>query len=361
MKNNNNKYTIDFYEILGIDNKNAPTSEIRKKYINLVAKYHPDKSKDADPQIFALIQRAWECLGNETKRKQYDSILMLEQNAKNSDNLKSGFNKYMELNKNNVNDKNVIKKAENDFNLLFNEMDKKNHFNRKIFKDKGLDTAETSDKYNNLMLEREQQEIEFTQSRLFPEGTKTDNNTLKKFNKIFDEYKNKNEKQQKKHIIEQNINGPSAWNSVFNEQNFTSLDKFDKLYNENDNNINYGNLNGVSYGNLNEFGNEIKLNDLDSDSDSDSNSNSDLDLDDNNFNNNSKNNINYKNDIEKKLKERELDNNTIKSHFDFNNLDQDNTYMFTNNINKDILGENYKYDDDEELQKACNRLLELEK
>lgn len=339
---------IDFYEVLGIEDRNMPISEIRKKYVKLVVKYHPDKSKDADPQIFALIQRAWDCLGNEEKRKQYDFFLLNEQKAKKGDhnNLKKSFENFMDLKKNQTVDENTKKKAEIDFKLAYSEMDKKNKFNRKKYEEKALDSKEASDRFSNLMLEREQQEIEFTQSRLFPEGTKFDENTLMKFNRAFDDYKYKTEKKQHKDIIERST-GPSAWNTAFNDQSFTSLDSFDNIYgNEND-------ASGLNYGNLNEFGNEVKL---DMEYDEIKNMKGAEYVTHHNFKDQD-----YKKDIEKKLREREIETQKLQNkEFSFFETEQDKSFMFSHEVG-DIGSLEWGEDDSEELQEACNRLIELEK
>lgn len=65
----------NYYEVLGV-NQNAPLEEIRKKYKELVRKYHPDicKDKDATERI-AIINCAYDILSNEAKRKKYDESL----------------------------------------------------------------------------------------------------------------------------------------------------------------------------------------------------------------------------------------------------------------------------------------------
>ncbi|MCC9135341.1 DnaJ C-terminal domain-containing protein [Pontibacter silvestris] len=65
----------DYYKILGID-KSASQADIKKAYRALAKKYHPDKNKgnaDAEDK-FKDISEAYEVLGDETKRKQYDQL-----------------------------------------------------------------------------------------------------------------------------------------------------------------------------------------------------------------------------------------------------------------------------------------------
>lgn len=62
----------DYYTILGVSDE-ADQSEIKKSYRKLAMKYHPDRNNDPSAQSqFAEIQEAYDTIGNETKRKQYD-------------------------------------------------------------------------------------------------------------------------------------------------------------------------------------------------------------------------------------------------------------------------------------------------
>ncbi|MFW5888334.1 MAG: molecular chaperone DnaJ [Patescibacteria group bacterium] len=62
----------DYYNILGID-KNADQEEIKKAFKKLAHKYHPDK-KDGDEAKFKEINEAYNVLGDEKKKKQYDQF-----------------------------------------------------------------------------------------------------------------------------------------------------------------------------------------------------------------------------------------------------------------------------------------------
>jgi len=63
--------TRDYYEILGVDKK-ASQDEVKKAYRNLAKKYHPDK-QGGDESRFKEITEAYSVLGNEKKRREYDS------------------------------------------------------------------------------------------------------------------------------------------------------------------------------------------------------------------------------------------------------------------------------------------------
>lgn len=64
----------DYYEILGVS-KEASSDEIKKAYRKLAIEYHPDKNNGDEKkgQIFLEINEAYEILGNEEKRKEYDT------------------------------------------------------------------------------------------------------------------------------------------------------------------------------------------------------------------------------------------------------------------------------------------------
>ena len=60
----------DFYQILGV-NQNATQDEIKKAYRKLAVEHHPDKGGDENK--FKKISEAYDTIGDEVKRKQYDN------------------------------------------------------------------------------------------------------------------------------------------------------------------------------------------------------------------------------------------------------------------------------------------------
>jgi molecular chaperone DnaJ len=60
----------DYYEILGVP-RNATQEDIKKAYRKLAHQYHPDKTS-GDEKKFKEVNEAYQILGNEQKRAQYD-------------------------------------------------------------------------------------------------------------------------------------------------------------------------------------------------------------------------------------------------------------------------------------------------
>lgn len=67
----------DYYKILGIT-KTANTSEIKKTFYSLAKKYHPDVNK-GNEEKFKEINEAYEILGDENKRREYDDLRKMTQ------------------------------------------------------------------------------------------------------------------------------------------------------------------------------------------------------------------------------------------------------------------------------------------
>lgn len=62
----------DYYKILGVD-KNAAAEEIKQAFRKLAHQYHPDKAGGNEAK-FKEINEAYQVLGNEKKRQQYDQF-----------------------------------------------------------------------------------------------------------------------------------------------------------------------------------------------------------------------------------------------------------------------------------------------
>ena len=83
---------MDYYRILEIK-EDADFLEIKKKYRKLAIKYHPDKNPGDDEAVkkFREITEAYEILGDEKKRKEYDRKRKFKngQENKKNENLKN--------------------------------------------------------------------------------------------------------------------------------------------------------------------------------------------------------------------------------------------------------------------------------
>lgn len=88
-----NVQNMNYYEILGVSS-NETVEGIRKAYLKLVKKYHPDvyKGEDAEEKIKA-INIAYDTLVNSKKRRMYDSVNNVTQN-KSTNNENDDFDFY---------------------------------------------------------------------------------------------------------------------------------------------------------------------------------------------------------------------------------------------------------------------------
>ena len=75
----------NYYKILGVS-EDADAKEIKTKYRKLAMKYHPDRNPDDKnaEEMFKTVSEAYEILGDENKRKEYDEKRKNKRNSNNS-------------------------------------------------------------------------------------------------------------------------------------------------------------------------------------------------------------------------------------------------------------------------------------
>lgn len=76
------EFEEDYYDILGVD-ENSSTEEIRKAYIKLAKRLHPDKhpndpdKREAAQRQFARVTRAHDVISDPERRREYDGFRLL--------------------------------------------------------------------------------------------------------------------------------------------------------------------------------------------------------------------------------------------------------------------------------------------
>ena len=153
----NDKF-IDYYKILDIDTE-ATIDEIKKNYIFLAKKFHPDQ-KNGNSEMFQLVSKAYEALSNKETRKEYDLYY-----------LKNSFNELQEDTFFSMRDqfKDFLTITDNKKKMTTDELDKiyDDVFkDREDFKEKILDTNDTTKRINDINFEREAINIESNDQQL---------------------------------------------------------------------------------------------------------------------------------------------------------------------------------------------------
>ena len=107
MEKTNHKI-IDYYKVLGID-ETSSTEEVRKAYLKLAKRYHPDRNNDDEISLvkFTLINEAYSILGNLENRLNYRIELQKREHIHEQAKIKMKMNKKDGINeaKNNKNSK----------------------------------------------------------------------------------------------------------------------------------------------------------------------------------------------------------------------------------------------------------------
>jgi hypothetical protein len=64
---------VTHYEVLGVA-RTAPTSEVRRAYVTLARRHHPDRA-GGDAEAMRAVNEAWTTLRDPARREQYDRAL----------------------------------------------------------------------------------------------------------------------------------------------------------------------------------------------------------------------------------------------------------------------------------------------
>lgn len=125
---------INLYKILNL-NPNASDKQIKKAYLKLALKYHPDKNKNKSKSSdeFIKIKNAYDILSNENSRAEYDNYL-----KKNNSKINSKINWNF-----------IIKKLLNNAKLF--DFDNLNNFTNCQINQKNLSILEIESIINNIV------------------------------------------------------------------------------------------------------------------------------------------------------------------------------------------------------------------
>lgn len=199
---NNLKYNL--YDVLGIP-QDSTNETIKKSFIKIVKKFHPDKNNALEEEIYYHIILANQILSNNILRQDYDNYLNITINTFNE--LKNTFEKDKK-------DLETIlppkEECINNYKNKIEELNKKHGYN-----DINLEES-TMDKFNIIKQKRE--DIQITKEHF------KDND---EFNNKFED--NKTEGKYKDQIIEYTGNVMELTAYTVND-NYTSLEDMDKLY-----------------------------------------------------------------------------------------------------------------------------------
>ena len=276
--------SVNLYKVLGVE-KDDSQEVIGEKYRKKMAKYHPDKIKIALSKLpleerdeerdkmnreYILIRDAYSILKNKDKRKLYD-IELKQIESGDIKNMKNSFTEFIKLQESEINEKTKELTYQN-FKTKMIDMDKKRNFNREEHESAPMSSSEASRRYNDLIMSREQEFIEYAPKNLFGgnlQPSAIDFNTKWEIMKGKEKKKKNNESS----VIPWDSVGASNEFGYGETVSYTSINKIEDIFNdENDENNNDDDMN------IN-FSSKVNLEDVDElDLDSDSNNSLNIDV-----------------------------------------------------------------------------------
>lgn len=217
--------TVNFYDVLDVS-QDCSSKDIKNAYRDLAIIYHPDKPT-GDVEMFELITTAYNILINKNSRKEYDELYALSKQSESSHfDLKSkSRNHFSAMDEDITKSKKTSGEQKQEFKKIMEEMDRKHGLKREKVSSDPLKEKKTNKILTDLQLAREQDDIENIHENLF-EGGRFE---ISKFNAAFDAmHKGYTE-------LIPHTGNPLAFNSDNGfAVNFSSLDKYDDLYAEDD-------------------------------------------------------------------------------------------------------------------------------
>lgn len=183
LKNKLDKRGFDHYAVLGFnvtsakDRAKITDKQIAKAYNKKLRRLHPDKNRDKSPEelkqlnaMYRLVHTAGEVLKDKARRKAYD----LENSVRESSghaSQRSKFEEFMELQESEVTDE-AKNMAKLEFDRGVAELNKKHGVSK--YSTASMSKEDTSRRLEDLMQQRDEEEIEARPKRLFAENQKFD-------------------------------------------------------------------------------------------------------------------------------------------------------------------------------------------
>lgn len=241
--------SINLYEVLDLD-ETCTRTDIKKSYAKMVKECHPSKPT-GDKELFELVTYAYNTLIDNKSRASYDKAFKVKKYNEPHAVLKKQAQKYYSAiekehgieqdpavnthagTKNNIGiptetkiDPKKKEKAVHSFGQMFNDMDRKHGIKRTEID--RLDKKKTDRMVEDLLMMRKDDDIENTHERLFDEDMKFD---PERFNEAY-EMVNKGHDELVPHS-----GNPFAYNEIngLGGCPFSSIDKYDDLYDDNNN------------------------------------------------------------------------------------------------------------------------------
>ncbi|AYV84660.1 MAG: DnaJ domain protein [Hyperionvirus sp.] len=230
-----NSKNMTYYDVLGVE-VNATLQEIKKQFRKLAITYHPDHKETGDASIFALVANAFETLSTVKKREEYDKVLAIERKVRKADFLssKKAFEEFIKAQDTDVTSKGTkgLEYAKSKYKLDSDDLDRKRGIDRSQLEEKPMATEEAVKRMRDIEMTREQDDIEYAQPKIFND----EHLPMDKFNRLFELKYKGNANGGKDDGLVKHGGLPSAFNDL-GDSSFISYrgDLSDELFEEGEN------------------------------------------------------------------------------------------------------------------------------